>query len=123
MLYKFSNFGRCIWRSAFFAAPPTVFVCVRVCFMTSRHRMSAMSVKVRRLWDEFNGPQGLKGSARRLNAGNLPIPPTRPDKAHECAFEEKHPVRRVGDAVAAPEGAEIRTVVSCLLPVGSRSVS
>ena len=71
----------------------------------------------------FNGPQGLKGSARRLNAGDLPIPTMRPDKAHESAFEEKHPVRRVGVAVAAPEGAEIRTVLSCVLPVGSRSVS
>jgi hypothetical protein len=37
----------------------------------------------------------------------------------KCAFDEKHPVRRVGDAVGAPEGAEIRTVASCQLSVAS----
>jgi hypothetical protein len=38
-------------------------------------------------WHGFMPPQELKGSARRFNAGNLPIPTTRP--------------------LGAPEGAEI----------------
>jgi hypothetical protein len=71
-------------------------------------------------WQWFYAPQGLKGSARRFNVGNLPSRGRALTRHMKCAFEEKHPVRRVGDAVGGPEGAEIRTVVSCLSASGEQ---
>jgi hypothetical protein len=47
-----------------------------------------------------------------FNPGNRPPRATRPHKAHECAFDEKHPVRRVGDAEGALAMADLYSGIS-----------
>jgi hypothetical protein len=55
------------------------------------------------LWPRGPAPKGLKSLAQGFNPGDHQIRRFALIKAHECAFEEKHPVHRVGDAEGARE--------------------
>ena len=57
--------------------------------------------------DILGRPKGENRIAHGLQPWEDGPERNRPHKAHECAFDEKHPVRQVGDAERAPESRSL----------------
>jgi hypothetical protein len=74
-------------------------------FISATVNPGSNGAKIRSFWDGF-APGGATGLSPGLSPGFQPWEPqnkrVRPHKAHECAFHEKHPLLRVGDAEGAP---------------------